>query len=171
MSAINTACLVALKAFAWPDLSKWHGLPDCTVADVANVFAVPQDGWRGSGYVGEENRELSWLSVSGGGFLDSIRVWLDGDKVVMMEAPVCGRPEELKALVGKLGAPAAKLDSYFNNALLEKSEWVYPDRGLVLFVEPETHALLRVAVFAPRTLDEYRKRARLLGGRTVKRNE
>jgi hypothetical protein len=168
MSGTLTACLVALKAFAWHDLSRWHGLPECTLAELGQVFSVPADRWRGSGHVGEEHRALTWLSVSGGGFPDSIRVWLDGDKVVMMDSQVRGRPEELKALAAKLGAPAAQLDSYFRNALLEKSEWVYPDRGLTLFVEPETHALLRVAAYPRTTLSEYRKRFRFMGGRTVR---
>lgn len=168
MSAIVTACLVALRTFVWPDPSPWNGLPACTLAEIRQVFTVASDDRRGSGYLGEDHRLLSWLSASGGGFPDSIRVWLDGDKVVALDSQILGRPQDLEALLAKIGAPAAKLDSYFNGVLLEKSEWVYPDRGLTLFVEPETHAPLRVAGYPRTTLAEYRKRYRFQGGRRVR---
>jgi hypothetical protein len=168
MNATITACVVALKTFTWPDLSHWNGLPSCTLADLDKVFTIPRDAGRGSGHLGEEHRPLAWLSASGGGFPDSIRVWLDGDRVVMMDSKTLAPRAALDALVAKIGAPAARLDSYFNNALLEGSEWVYPDRGLTLFVEPETHALLRVAAYPRTTLEEYRKNLRFMGGRRVR---
>jgi hypothetical protein len=132
------------------------------------VFSVPGDGWRGSGYLGEEHGAFGWLSVSGGGFPDSVRIWLDGDRVVMMDSRVRGASEVTKTLAAKLGSPTAKLDSYFRNALLEESEWVYPDRGLTLFVEPETQVLLHVAAYPRTSLPEYRRKFRLMAGRTVR---
>lgn len=171
MNTTITACLFAMRAFAWPDPSQWPGLPECKLDGIAKVFTVPDDGGWGSGYLGEENRSLLWLTVSGGGFPDSIRVWLDGDKVVMLDTPVRSRPEELQALVARLGAPAAKLDAYFRNALLEESEWVYPDRGLTLFIEPETHVLLHLAAYPRTSLTEYRRQYRFMGGQTIKHIE
>ncbi len=162
------ACLVALKALTWPDLSHWRGLPECTVAELEQILSTAHDSWRGGGYVGEDHRLLSWLSASGGDFPDSIRVWLDGDHVVMMDAEILGHPSDLRPLLTKLGAPAAKLDARSGGVLLKGSEWVYPDRGLTLFVEPYNHAPLRVAVYPRTTLQEYRKKFRFLGGRRVR---
>lgn len=160
MNGAIAACVVALKAFAWPHIEGWHGLPaGCEVSHVGKVLTVPDDGWRGSGYLGDIHRELSWLSASGGGFPDSVRVWLDGAHVVLMETPIRGKPADFRAAVAKLGPPAAKLDSYFN-VKMEKSEWVYPDRGLTLFVDPDDQIPLRIAVYAPTTLDDYRQRVR-----------
>src|SRR5262245_31274426 len=113
MNGTIAACVVALKMFTWPDLSHWRGLPECTFAALEQVFTVPRrEGWRGRA-VGEETRTLEYLYVTGGGFPDSIRVWLDGDRVAMMDSKVLGRARDLKALTAALGPPAAKLDSLF----------------------------------------------------------
>jgi hypothetical protein len=154
-------CAIALTAFTWPHLEEWPGLAaSCPLADVERVLAVPDKPARGSGFLGEDRRTLAWLSASGGGFPDSIRVWLDGDQVVLLEAPVLEKPKGFDALIGKLGSPAAKLDAIFSNVKMAKSEWVYPDRGLTLFVNPDNQVVLRVAAYRRTTLDDYRKRLR-----------
>jgi|SRR5580698_3857701 hypothetical protein len=159
-ATVVTACVVALKAFAWPDLEHWKGLrPDCGLPAVSEAWAYADDGWRGSGYVGEEPRALTWISATGTGFPDSVRVWLDGPRVVMLETQVLGKASDLKALVAKLGEPAAKLDAFFE-VKMEKSEWVYPNRGLTLYVNPENHILLRAVGYAPTTLENYRRHLR-----------
>lgn len=168
MSSPPSACVAALRAFAWPDPSRFGGLPACRLADLAQAFTVPEGGWRGSGYVGEDHRPLSWLNATGGGFPGPVRAWLDGDEVVMLDAEILGRPADLEALAAKLGEPAAKLDSYLAGVLLPGSEWVYPDRGLTLFVEPETHAPLRAAAWPRATLEDYRKHYRFMGGRRTR---
>ena len=163
MSEAVAICVLALKALTWPDLHQWKGLPgDCTLDAVRNVFTVPPGGWRGSGYVGEEPRELSWLSVTGGNFPRSVRVWLDGNHVVLLDAEILGKASDLNTLVKKLSAPAVKLDSYFGNAPMPNSEWVYPQIGLTLFVEPDNHNLLRVVVYPATTVEDYRKKFRMV---------
>jgi hypothetical protein len=155
------ACVVALKSFAWPHLEHWKGLsPDCSVAAVSEAWGYVDDGWRGSGWVGEEDepRDLAWFSADAG-FPDSVRVWVDGQRVVMLETEVLGDASHLKALVAKLGRPAAKLDAYFQ-VKMEKSEWVYPDRGLTLFVNPRNHVLISAVGYAPTTLENYRRNLR-----------
>lgn len=154
------ACVVALKSFVWPHLEHWKGLDvDCALPAVSEAWSYADDGWRGSRYVGEEPRALAWVSATGGGFPDSVRVWLDGPRVVMLETQVLGKASDLKALVAKLGPPAATLDAFFE-VKMEKSEWVYPDRGLTLFVNPENHILLRAVGYAPTTLENYRRHLR-----------
>jgi hypothetical protein len=169
MNGAVAACVVALQAFAWPHIENWHGLPaGCEVSHVGKVLTVPDDGWRGSGYLGDSHRPLAWLSANGGGFPDSVRVWLDGDRVVLMETRILGKPGDFHAAVARLGPPAAKLGSYFD-VKMEKSEWVYPDRGLTLFVNPENQIPLGIAVYAPTTLDGYCHRVRPITGPRARR--
>jgi hypothetical protein len=152
--------VVALKSFVWPHLEGWKGLgPNCGLTAVTEAWGYADNGWRGSGYVGEEPRALTWVSAVGGGFPDSVRVWLDGPHVVLLETEVLGHASELKALIAKLGQPAAKLDAFFE-VKMEKSEWVYPERGLTLYVNPENHILLRALGYAPTTLENYRRHLR-----------
>jgi hypothetical protein len=161
MSGAVAVCVLALKAFSWPHLDHWKGLPaGCTMEAVGKVFTVPDREWKADGYIGDPPRTLDWLWVTGGGFPDSVRVWLDGGKVQLLETQVMGTPADLDAIVKQIGAPAAKLDVLFSNALLPGGEWVYPKLGLSLVVETENHNLLRVNAYPVTTLDEYRKKYR-----------
>jgi hypothetical protein len=91
-----------------------------------------------------------------------VRVWLDGNIVVLIDAEILGRAADLTELTGKLGPPAAKLDSYFGNASMPGGEWVYPQIGLTLFVEPDNRNPLRVALYPATTIEEYRKKFRIV---------
>jgi hypothetical protein len=150
-----------LSDFKWPELSRWKGLPrNLTLATAREALDIPEGGWRSGGYLGEEPRALEWLNATSPSFPRAVRLWLSGDNVVMIDSDILGRAEDLERLVAKLGRPAATLDSYFSNALMPKSEWVYPDIGLALFVEPENHNPLRIAVYPKTTLSDYRKNFR-----------
>lgn len=153
----------SLSAFVWPDLSQWRGLPaECSLATVGSVLEVPPGGPRASGSIGEAGRELEWLSASSPYFPYSVRVWLSGDQVILLDAEILGKASDLEALVAKLGPPAATLDSYFGAAPMPGSEWVYPELGLTLFVEPENHNPLRVVVYPATTLAGYRRDYRIV---------
>jgi hypothetical protein len=166
MSGAAAACVVALKVFTWPHLEGWRGLAArCNLAELKQVLQVADDVPRGSGYIGDDRTQLSWLSAAGAGFPNPIRVWLDGDQVVLLETPIFGKAADFDALARKLGEPAAKLDAFSGHVLVAKSEWVYPDRGLTLFVEPDNHVPLHVAAYRPTTLEDYRKRLRPITSR------
>ena len=168
MSDDASAGMLALRAFVWPDLSQWYGLPPCTLADIAQVFHVESDGQRGSGTLGEAHCPRSWLTVAGKGFPEGVRVWLDGDQVVGMDTALRCATSDFDALIGQLGPSENMLDFHFSNALIPGGEWVYPHRGLTLFVEPELHCLLRIAAYPSTNLPRYRAIHRLLAGRWVK---
>lgn len=152
-----------LSAFRWPNLSEWRGLPpDCTLAMVRAEFTVPADDWYATGYLGEEPREYRWRSAMAPTFPDSVRVWYADDRVVVLDSEVSGDARRYEGLVAKLGEPEATLDTFFGNAALPGAEWVYPDRGLALHIEPETQVVLWVAGYPATTLDAYRKRYRIV---------
>jgi hypothetical protein len=85
-----------------------------------------------------------------------------------MDCQLLGRASDLEALVAVLGPPATKLDSYFSGLLLRESEWVYPERGLTIFVNPENFVPLHVFAYPQTTLPEYRRKFRLALGRTLR---
>lgn len=153
----SNVCEAALRRFAEKDFAGWSGLPkDCALSDLARLFAF-EDDWRGSGRLGEET-EADYASVVIPGYEITTRVWLDGERIILMDIEY---PEVEAGLVERLGRPEAKLDAYWGTILLEKSEWVHASRGLTLFIKPSDLALLRLAVFSPATIDEYEKRLRL----------
>lgn len=157
-----------LATLRWPDLTEWRGLPECTLAELAEVFTVSPT--RVAGVLGEEHRALEWLTVSGQGFPDSIMAWLDGERVVTLDARIMQPLVEWQALKTALGAPTATLDGYIAGVLMKDSEWVYPERGLTLFVDPdpEGQALFHLTVYPKTTLSEYRQRYRFIAGKRIR---
>lgn len=151
----------ALRKFIERSFHAWDGLaPGTSLADIAAVCDVDQ-GWRGSGVLGEERRPAEWVNAELDGYDEAVRVWLEGDTVLLMDVespPIAGEPA---ALLAQLGPPQATLDSYLGTFLLRGSEQVWPRRGLTLYVNPENGLLLRLAVYAPTTLAAYRRSLRL----------
>jgi hypothetical protein len=157
---LRLEALEPLRRFAARDFRGWSGLHQPTmVADVAAVFEV--DDTPQPALLGSEGRAAGWLTVEAEGYPEGIRVWLDGIDVVLLEGPGVALPDGLQPLLDELGEPDARLDSYLGVFRLEGSEWVYPSRGLSLYVNPENMVLLRVAGYAPATLDDYERRLRL----------
>jgi hypothetical protein len=151
----------ALAVFAGRDFREWKGLaPNTSLADAAAVFTV-DDGWRGKGRLGDDRREATWVSAAVDGYDKAVRIWLDLDRVILMDAESPTLATDLPTLLQTIGAPEAKLDAYLGTFLIPESEWVYPGRGLTLYVNPENGILLRLAVFVSTTPDVYRRSLRL----------
>ncbi|MEO1451468.1 MAG: hypothetical protein AAFV07_18195 [Bacteroidota bacterium] len=65
------------------------------------------------------------------------------------------------ALLTALGAPAAKLDWYFGTLPMAETEWVYPEKGITLFLRDDLELVLHVALYASMTLEAYEATRRL----------
>jgi hypothetical protein len=61
-------------------------------------------------------------------------------------------------LAPDLGEPDALLDAVLGTVLVHDAERVFAGRGVALHVFPDTGALIRVLVFAPTTVEDYRTR-------------
>jgi hypothetical protein len=60
-----------------------------------------------------------------------------------------------------LGTPAGRLDWERGTLKIRGGEWVYPERGITLFVDPDAaNTALHVAVYHVTTLDVYRRTLR-----------
>jgi hypothetical protein len=161
MNASQSTAEAALQAFARRDLCDWRGLaPETSLADVAALFKVDEET-RGRSQLGSERREAIWMSAMVEGYESGMRVWLDADDVLMLDAQYPQLVTDAPTLLHSVGEPEAKLDAYLGTFLLPGSEWVYPARGLTLYVNPENLVLLRLVVYVATTLDNYRQRLRL----------
>jgi hypothetical protein len=162
MNDHTTRIKTAFQAFSRRDFGDWSGLSQSmSLADVVQLFPLEGD-WRGVGRLGSDQKETNYTYITIEGFEQQVRMWLDEDNhVILMDVEYPTLPTSLSSLLDKLGTPDAKLDSYFGTLLLQQSEWIYASHGLTLFVNPENSVLLRIAVFAPSTLDEYIKSLRL----------
>jgi hypothetical protein len=159
----SSQALDALRVFVARDFAHWAGLaPGTTVGDVAAAFEV--DDTPQPALLGSEDRAAGWVTVEADGYPEGLRVWLDETDVALLDGPdveLPGGAADLAPLLAQLGEPAARLDSYLGTYRIEGSEWVYPARGLTVYVNPENMLLLRVVGYAPTDLDTYERRLRI----------
>jgi hypothetical protein len=143
-----------VSAFALRDLRGWRGLaPGTSLADVGAVLAVDPD-FDGAAPLGSRYERADWVAATGDGFPDGVRVWLRGDRVVLLDAQRMELPGQ-DALLAELGEPEARWDASLGPMPVAGSEWVYPARGLTLFLDPGGPRVDRVLGYAPTTLDAY----------------
>jgi hypothetical protein len=150
-----------LKTLAALELGHWSGLRQNTSLDDARAVFSIDDQWHGSGRLGSESRRIDWYPVAAELFPEGLRLWVSGDHIVFIDAVRPELPGGLDKLMLALGQPPERLTSYLGTLPIENSEWVYPERGLTLFVNPVNQRLLRIAVYGPTSLQEYCKFLRL----------
>lgn len=164
MSQPTQSCSDRIRALVLDgDLSGGHGLPaGCTRADAQQVLGAA--GTPGSGAL--TGLTHAWLAYDRPGTEAKVRVWLDDDRVILIDVRrpvVAQRPDALRRA---LGEPAERIQARIDPT---HEEWIYPDRGLTIAVgkglDDAADAPPHVSWFAaypPTTLDDYVKR---LGGK------
>jgi hypothetical protein len=153
----------SLRKFSSRDFLAWRGLaPGISLADVAAVSDADL-GQRSRGTLGDSHQPAEWIPAAFREYDTGARVWVSAgeDRVVLIDVESSNAVVDLGTLLRKLGPPEAELDSYLGTFKLARSEWVFASRGLTLYIEPETRKLLRLAVYVPASLDEYRRTLRL----------
>jgi hypothetical protein len=145
------------------DFREWHGLPEqASVEDLATISIVDAER-RATGWLGESKRRTEWLPATVTGYDQGVRLWVEQglNRIVLLDVERPSLKTELDVLIDAIGAPVAKLDSYLGTFRLQDSEWIFASRGLTLYVNPETGALLRLAVYPATDLEKYRHNLRL----------
>ncbi len=150
---------MTLCTFAKRDFKNWRGLPSsCSLADVIRHFRRLNDGC-GQARLGQ--RKSSFVMVMAEEYCNPIRLWLCGRQVLALDVAVPELTPQLPSLQAVLGEPTTKLDCYLGYLRYEQAEWVYPERGLAIFVNPESQRLERIVVFRSTTIDIYKAQFRV----------
>lgn len=154
-----TDLLHLLADFAAARVDTWTGLPAGTGLDtVAALHPDPQADGRAR--AGQPPIWRTWLACDSAVYQEGLRVWVDGDDVVLIEGnyPVGTHGELLHA--PDLGPPDITLDTVLGRLVLAGGERIYAARGLALRVNPANEVLLGVRGFAPTSVSDYRGRLR-----------
>ncbi len=147
--------------FVQRDFRAWRGLPaDGSLEDIRRYFPAADQGI-GQATLGQEKRNFLVLPVAG--YDGPVRAWFipDSEEVLLLDGAYPELAPDLAALLASLGEPALKLDSYWGTLAVPQGEWVYPDRGLTLFLSDEGHAVYHLAVFTPVSAADYQENLRL----------
>jgi hypothetical protein len=152
-------CENARQTISSLDLRAWQGLPArCDwqawtgplPSDWREVYARP---------LGSSARPAHQLDAAVPGYQNPHLYFVDGE-AVLFEAMVGPKLEAFQELLQELGTPAAQLDWDFGTLPLPRSEYVYPARGITLFLNTDQDRALHISLYAPTTLEAYLERLR-----------
>lgn len=159
--AMPDTCAAALDRVRSWDLRGWHGWPeDCTRAAVEERLGAPNPG-EGRGFLGTERREHSYQTFAVKGAEEPVRVWSADGRPVMLDVEYPTLAVGWKDAASAWGEPDARLDFDWGHTPIQGGEWVWARRGVTVFINPANDALLRVALYRPVALDDYRRGWRL----------
>lgn len=138
-----------LRAIRSGELAGWKGLADLSVAELTATFPRDSD-WSGTAKLGRRRRETDYLWARMPDCERTIRVWFEGDRVLLVDFECSWT---FKA--GPAGEEPVLLDTWLGTLPMPKSERVFPRHGLAAFVNGETGKLWHLALFPPQTLESY----------------
>jgi hypothetical protein len=147
-------CSNAIELFDHQQFSQWHGLSeDCTPSWIA-THAGGDLRQANTHWLGEKKQPASFLGLKFQGYDEVVRLWFRGDKTVILEAKYPAL-KDVKSLLAHLATPTAKLDYYFGVVRNQQGEYVYPDRGITLFMNTGRDNVVKIWVYAPMDLQAY----------------
>lgn len=130
----------------------WRGLPAaCTSED---LFGVPLDDAWGALPLGDAHEHARSRLLELAGYYRPLAYARDGHIVAFdaMSPQLAGSVQELE---DSLGAPDTVLDWTFGNVPMPRSERVYANRGITLFMNLENQVVVYVTVYPPTTVEQY----------------
>lgn len=141
-------------------IAEWRGIdPECRIDDLRETFPIDDD-WGGVGYLGEEEWDAEYVGItaeeSGEESGNDVRLWHDEEgRLLLVEIIDPRRFPTVDALLDTLGHPDTRLDATVGLRRGRQNEWVYPERGLTLYVTSDTEHVERVLGFVPTSVEEY----------------
>ncbi len=140
----QSECTRIRKAIEIRDFTGWNGLPAECAAD-ALFDGIPEDlSGRPRRHLG--GRTAEWVILKIDGYYRPMASFVDGT-FVMFDAmnPTLSVP--VSTLQRELGAPAATEDWWYGSVEMKNSAFVYPDKGITLFLNSDTHEALHIALY------------------------
>jgi hypothetical protein len=135
----------------------WRGLPAGCTSEA--LFGVPLDDTWGALPLGDAHARARSRLLELAGYYRPLAYARDGHIIAFdaMSPQLAGSLQELE---DSLGAPDTVLDWVFGNVPMPRSERVYASRGITLFMNLETQAVVYVTVYAPTTVELYQQQLR-----------
>jgi hypothetical protein len=155
-----SAAISPLHALAAAELGGWSGLPAGLSLEEAGAELVVAADVAGTARLGAARIPVSWLAAESSVYAGGLRLYLEDDRVVVVEGrdPTMRSGEPARA--PELGEPALVLDALVGPLRLPGTELVFPERGLAVQLGSGDPGLRAVLGFAPTTAEEWVERLR-----------
>jgi hypothetical protein len=158
MIEANQSCKARLRQFLRNELADWSGLPsNCAETDV--VQWVSTHPGEGVAHLGSEAIEYRFRAVQPPEPDAVVRLYFRDAVLHLVRTDYGSADRAVHArLLKSLEEPAERLDLAFGTGLIGNGAWIYPARGLMLGVVPDTQQIVRAMAYAPCTVETYRLR-------------
>lgn len=152
-------CATARRAIATRQFVSWQGLPaGCAARELFDDFPADLTD-RPVRPLGDAFRPAVFVLLALPGYYRPMASLRDGALVL-----VDGMNPELAGgaapLLDDLGEPAAQLDWHYGTLPIAAGEWVYPARGITLFLNTTRDRALHIALYHATSLDDYTRSLR-----------
>ena len=154
---IDPTCDQAIRAIEARDFRAWHGLPATCTPDVLAQALHRQGTGSGARQIGSRGRAIRFWPAKVVGYSWPWEVSVDGDAVARLDTDRTELAGGLAAHLTALGEPNAKLPYYQETVLIPDGEWVWPERGLVLYLGTDHRFVMGVGLFAVTDLATYQR--------------
>lgn len=148
------ACNSALENIKTKNFINWTGLPkgcDWTslVGDLPTDWEQVPERSLGSNFL-----SAKILSVNLKGYIRASLSFIKGTPI-LFEAMGPKLPISISELIKELGTPTAKLNWDFGTLPCPDSEYIYPDKGITLFLSSDKTRIFHIGLYASTSLDNY----------------
>ncbi|MBD2198158.1 MULTISPECIES: hypothetical protein [Calothrix] len=137
----------------------WRGLPaECTAQDL--FTNIPTDlSDRPVRPLGSDFNQAIFVLLELPGYYRPMASFRH-NQLIMFDAMNPDLAGGFAPLHQDLGEPATRLDWHYGTLSIPTGEWVYPERGITVFLNTTADKALHIAVYQPTTLSEYERNLR-----------
>ena len=136
------------------DFVGWNGLPDaCAPGDLFDDFPDELSD-RPTRPLGESFSPAVFVLLKLDGYYRPTASVLENE-LVLFDGMNPELPGGFQRLFDELGAPAARSDWFHGTLEIPNGEWVYPERGITVFLNSSADKALHIAVYHPTHLENY----------------
>lgn len=148
-------CGAAREAIARCAFVGWRGLPaGCpTDALLPGLPAAPAEA-RPVRHLGAELRPATFVLLDLAPYYRPMASF-EGRRLVLVDGMNPELDGGLAPLLADLGAPAQRLDWFYGTLAIPRGEWIFPERGITLFLNTDADEALHVALYHPASAAEY----------------
>jgi len=148
-------CATAWQAIKALEFRDWYGLPmECTYGDLESEFKRFRDEY-GQGGLGRKHVITRYRIHLAEGYAHHLKEYFRQEHIALIQIEYPALPYAAADLLQRLGPPEFELDYHREVMPVPKGAWVYPARGLTLFLDAGRSAIMGIGLFHPCHLAEY----------------
>lgn len=134
----------------------WRGFPaSCSYLDFSSNFAPLTDAY-GESRLGRLSLLRRYRMHTPPGQSYSMQVWYENDSLLMVVITFPKLADKTQLLFDSLGEPSEKIDYHIDVGIIENGCWVYPNKGISIFVDTPGASVMKVALYKECSLEHYR---------------